>query len=525
MSLKVCNILPVNSNLHHNRSMRPNHPSQNSSVRSPATAFSLAPVPGPANQLFAFPRRLLAIAYPFLPECNVPFRFALGAPVAILACSFFGPLTVSGQDLQTNAPPESPTPPSAVPFFGNPQSQPSSASGYQGELPAAPFAGTSQLSVAPPITQGLPLRSAGLVHWGFIHFYPFIVYDISYGNNLQSAPGQHADTLINAVTPGLIIRLGDHWTLNYTPTLRFYSSSQFNNAVDQIVNLTGLTTYQDWSFRFFQGYAETSQPLIETASQLNQTVYSTFLGASHTLGSHLSLDLGVNQSFRFVDEGQQLGFAATTQTLEWSTMDWVDYLFAPRLSAGIGAGFTYDDVTPGPDMTSEQFQGRVSWTATDKFAFVVSGGVDYRQFVSSPAPNLLSPLFSGSVQYHLFENTILSLTASTSVSPSYYADAISQSTSVIGGLHQRLLKHLSLDVNGGYTSTSYNQTSSAFNTAGVNNYDSTSFNVRLSTILFKSVYAALYYQQTFILSNSGGANAALFNYTTMQGGLTLSYHF
>jgi hypothetical protein len=489
----------------------------------------------------------MAVAYPFLPEYKVPMRFILGAPAALIACSVFSSVNVSAQDQQTNpptqtpdqptavpffgspqptnTPPETPTPPSAVQFFGNPQTEPASASGYAGALPAAPLAGTSQLAAPPPITQAPALRTAGLVHWGFIHLYPFIGYDVSYGNNLQSAPGQHVDTLINALTPGILIRLGDHWNLSYAPTLRFYSSSQFKDSVDQIVNLSGVTTYQDWLLSFSQGYSATSQPLIETGSQLNQDIYSTTLGASHSLGSHLSLDMGVNQNFRFIDQNQQLGFAPTTQSLEWSTLEWLNYKFAPRLSAGIGVGFTYDDVSPGSDMVSEQFQGRINWVATDKFTFSVSGGIDYREFLSSPTPNLLSPLFAGSVQYHLFENTILSLTASSSVTPSYYENSVSQVDSVMGGLHQRLFKYLALDLSGGYNSTTYHQTTTVVNTANVNNYETTSVNARLSTVFFKALTVALYYQQNFVYSNNGNANSSLYNYTTKQGGLSLSYHF
>jgi hypothetical protein len=318
--------------------------------------------------------------------------------------------------------------------------------------------------------------------------------------------------------------LGDHWTLDYTPAIRFYSSSQFQNEVDQIVNLACFTTWQDWSLSFSQGYSATSQPLVETAGLLNQEVYATSLRVGHSIGGSFSLDLGVAQNFRYVDENQPLGFAPTTRTLEWSTLDWVNYQFAPRLNAGIGGGFTFDDVTPPPNQVSEQLQGRINWVATDKLTFMVSGGVDYRQFVDSPAPNLLSPIFSGSVQYHLFENTTLSVIASSSVSPGYYQNSLSQADTVSITLHQRLLKHLSLDVSGGYTSTSYQQTSSTVNTVSANNYDTTSYNIRLSTVLFKGLMAAVYFQENFI-SNSQGSTANLYNYNTRQAGLSLAYHF
>lgn len=444
--------------------------------------------------------------------------------LALLACSVLGPLDCLAQDIQTNTPPESATQPSPVPFFGNAQSQPGSAYGSPGQPPLAPLAGTSQLSVAPPAVSAPPLSSAGLVHWGFLHIYPHIAYDVSYGNNFQSAPGQKANTILNEVSPGVFIRLGDHWFLDYTPTLRFYSNRQLRNEVDEVVGLTGSTSYQDWSLGFSQNYAATSQPLIETASQLDQQVYSTSLHASHALAGQFSLDLNANQNFRYVDQTQALGFPVAN-TREWSTLEWLGYQFAPRLTVGVGAGFTYDNLSVGPDMTSEQLQGRISWTATEKLTLAVSGGVDYRQFVDSHVPDLVSPIFSASLQYHLFENTTLSLSASRSVQPSYFQDAVSEQTGVGVSLHQRLLKHLSLDVSGGYNSTSYSQTATASVSANANNYDSTSLNVRLSTLLVRRVSAAIFFQENFISSSMTTSSSALFNYTTRQVGLALGYRF
>jgi hypothetical protein len=458
-----------------------------------------------------------------LSSLRIPFRAAPRAPVALLACSFLCPLAASAQDLETNTPPTSATQPSTVPFIGNTQSQPASASGYVGVQPASPIAGTSQLAVAPPFA-GAP-ASAGLVHWGIFHLYPHLSYTVSYGNSLQSSPGQTANALINEVSPGILIKIGDHWSLDYTPTMRFYSNRQLNDAVDHIVGLSGTTTYEDWMFGFFQGYSSTSQPLIETASQLSQEIYSTSLRATHPLGSKLSLDLNLSQNFRYVDQGQQLGFASVSDTRSWSTMDWVSYKFTTRLSAGIGVGLGYDNLSVGSDMTSEQLQARVSWSATDKLSFSVSGGGDYRQFIDSTVPNLLSPIFSASAQYQLFENTSLSLSASRSVSPSYFQNSVSEATSVNLGLRQRLLRRLSLDVSGGYSSSSYDKTSTSLASANANNYESTSFSVRLSTVFLKRIGAAVFFQENFVSSGASSASSRLFNYTTTQGGLSLSYHF
>jgi hypothetical protein len=203
----------------------------------------------------------------------------------------------------------------------------------------------------------------------------------------------------------------------------------------------------------------------------------------------------------------------------------LNYQFVPRLTAGLGVGFTYDNMSFGSDMTSEQFQGRINWHATDKLSLLLSGGLDYRQFLSSDIPDLLSPIFSAAIQYQLFEPTSLSLSASRSTSPSYFQNALTEVSSVSASVHQRLLRRLFLDVSGGYSSTAYHNTATVVSAAQTSDYDSTSVNVRLSMAFLRRASAAIYFQENFLSSSSKTAAASLYNYSTTQYGLSLAYRF
>ena len=173
-----------------------------------------------------------------------------------------------------------------------------------------------------------------------------------------------------------------------------------------------------------------------------------------------------------LNQGQGFGLGPLANVREWSTFEWLNYQFAPRLSAGVGAGFTYDNLSVGPDMTSEEYQGRIKWQATDKISLVLSGGLNDMQFLNSSVPDLLSPVFSASVLYQLFLPTTLSVSASRATTPSYFENAVTEVTSVSAGLHQRLLGRLYLDVTGGYGSTSYTGSAVGFNGANLSSYDS-----------------------------------------------------
>lgn len=426
---------------------------------------------------------------------------------------------VLAQGVATGLSADSGSQPPTVPTLGAAQIQPAPATGSPGIVPGPRLGGTSQLAVPAPVAE-TTLFSAGegLLQWGMVHLDPHFLYQLSYGNGLQAQPGQQANTLVNQFSPGVLVQLGPHWSLDYTPTLRFYSDSRFQDGTDHAVSLSFRNSYDDWSFGFSQGYSLSSQPLVETAAQTEQEAYSTALTANYLINSKWSLDLGLNQSFRFL--GQNIASQQLSDMKEWSTMDWVNYQVVPGLTAGVGAGFTYDNMSVGPDITSEQYQGRIVWKAGNKLTVSLSGGLDDLQFSGSNTPDLISPTFSLAFQYQLFEATSLSLSASRVVAPSYFQSQVTESTSVSAGVHQRLFKRLSLDVTGGYGTTAYQGTTASPAAAGIGNYDSTSFSVSLSTAFLKRATASIFYQASY--NNSGAAN---FNYDTTQVGLTIGYRF
>jgi hypothetical protein len=135
-------------------------------------------------------------------------------------------------------------------------------------------------------------------------------------------------------------------------------------------------------------------------------------------------------------------------------------------------------------------------------------------------PDLISPIFSFSAQYSPFEVTTLSLSASHTVSPSFFSDQVSESTSISAGLHQRLLGKLSLDLSGGYATSTYSASSTAPSNANISNYDTTTFGARLSIPVLKRGTAAVFYSM-----NYNSSAAATYNYTTTQVGLELSYRY
>jgi hypothetical protein len=236
----------------------------------------------------------------------------------------------------------------------------------------------------------------------------------------------------------------------------------------------------------------------------------------------------LNQNFNYIGNG-----ASSTNYLQnlansksWSTMDWLNYQFEPRFNAGLGAGFGYTIQDNSPDSIYEQYQARVKWRATDKISFQLSGGLHDQQYLSGGAGDLLSPIFDATIQYQPFEQTRISLSASGSVSASYFQNQVTENTGVSADLNQRLLGRLSLDLSGGYAKTKYVASATGPSTAAGRNDDVYSFSARLTCPLLKrGSVSAFYAYSENSSSQSGFTSGSGFGYTSTQVGFEFRWRY
>lgn len=369
---------------------------------------------------------------------------------------------------------------------------------------------TNEMEVfAPPGTTLGAQQQTQPFQWGPVTLRPDLFYRFLYGNGIRSSTNQSLTTAIHEIAPGFLFEIGRHWTLDYTPTWRLYSNNQFRDTLDHSVRLSGGTAYENWVLGLVQSYVSSSTPLVETGTQTDQETYSTALNASCRLNSKLSLDLAVNQDFIFASQFQS--------SREWSTLDWLNYEFWPRLDAGAGAGFGYVNVDTGSDMTYEQFQGRVAWRATDQTSFQIHGGVEVRQFLSGGGGDLVNPVAGAVIQYQPFEATKISLSADHVVAVSYFTNQVAESTDIGGAVNQRLFKKLYLDLGGGYHTVKYVATGGV--SAGRKD-EYYSFNVMLSCQFLKRGTFAAFYQVSDNSSSQPG-----YGFSSSQFGLEVRYRY
>jgi hypothetical protein len=370
--------------------------------------------------------------------------------------------------------------------------------------PAIQQASEMDVFATPPQTEAEPLK------WGPLTLRPHPYYQFLYADGLQSSTNQVAHTTIQNISAGALLQIGRFWSIDYLPLWTLYSNNQFSDTFGQSIKLAGGTTYNDWSLGLNETYTDTSAPSAVTAGQIRTETYNTVLNGSYTMNSKMSLDLSLNEDYVSADQLSSYN--------EWSTMDWLNYQFWPRLNAAIGAGGGYDDESSGPDMTFQHFQGRVNWRATDKISFQLHGGVEVRQFLSGGIPPLVTPIFDASIQYKPFEQTKISITGSRAVASSYLQDQFTETTSVNANLNQRLLGKLFLDLNGGYQFIKYVSSVNASNSNREDNFYS--FNVGLSRAFLKRGTFSVLYQISKDDSSVPG-----YSFTSHQIGFQVGYSY
>ena len=352
------------------------------------------------------------------------------------------------------------------------------------------------------------------LQWGPLALRPRAFYRFLDGNGISSSVSNHSSTVLQSFSPGFLLNIGSHWTIDYSPTWSFYSSRLFRDTLDQSVRLAGGTAYEDWTLGLSQSYSKSSDPEVETGTQTDEETYSTALSASYRINSKLSLDMGINQDFVFAPQFQN--------SREWSTTEWLNYQFWPRLDSSLGATFGYVNVDTGSDMSYERVEARIRWRALDKVAFQVHGGAEIRQFLGGGASDLVNPIAGVSIQYLPFEFTQLSLNAGRVVDVSGLASSSGQSqvtegTSVTADLNQRLLGRLHLNLEGGYHNVKY-VASGGSATGRTDDYYT--FNARLSLQFLKRATAGVFYQYSDNISTLAG-----YTFTSNQTGFELGYQF
>ncbi len=390
------------------------------------------------------------------------------------------------------------TPPS---FYGSSGSSATSSLGLPGFAATAPSLQSSTASSYP-------------LQWGPFSFHPHLGYAYTYADGVLITPGMPTITASHRVSPGLSI-VSRHLSLDYTPSLVYYSKGPYNDSLDHSVDLGATWGYGDWTFQLHQGYQRSTPPLVETGTQTETQSLPTSIAANWNFSEKWFFDFTLSQSFQ-----DSQGFQSSKQ---WSTMEWANYRLTPQLSVGAGIGGGFTDVNMGSDSTYEQIQGRINWRPSRRFSLGLNGGVEIRQFLDVPrSDSLVNPIMGASMTYQIFDYTSLYLSANRSVDASLFANQITENSGVTAGVSQRLLKYINLGLSGGFRRTDYKGTFTIFGLAfpTLRRDDYSYVSTSLGTTFFRKGIATVAYTH-----GQNESTLAGYTYGSDQISVQIAYRF
>jgi hypothetical protein len=407
----------------------------------------------------------------------------------------------------TNAAPSllAPPPATAAPMVeSNPALFATTGPGATSALGVPAFAPAAAAQPSGGLPGAYPLK------WGPVEFHPHLDYGFTYGTGINFTPGNSETTALHSLSPGIALKT-QHLTLDYTPTLMFYSKGSFEDTVNHNAMFSSVFGYDKWAFTLSHHYTHTFQPTIETATQTKTDSNVTGLAAHYAYSEKTSFDLSASQ---WIQDSEDF-----SSYIQWSTMDWVDYKVHEKTSLGVGVGGGYVDVDAGSDMTYEQIQARVGWRPGKKTALNLNGGVEIRQFLGSAGiSDRVNPIMGASLVYAPFEATALSLQANRQVDTSLFDNQITESTSISASINQRFLAKVNLSVTAGYRTSDYVSTTT---TASADRTDDYAFaTAGIGTSIFKKGSVSAFY-----LRGHNSSSIAGFTYDTDQVTFLMGYHF
>jgi hypothetical protein len=367
--------------------------------------------------------------------------------------------------------------------------------------------------------QVFPLRPAPTApmpyepfRWDQFVVRPHVDYQVMAAEGVLAAPSNKVDTVIQDISPGVLINLGPHWSFDYTAMIGLYSNTNFGTEIDHSLTLTGVTDYRDWIFEFLQTVALSKSALIETASQTSEQNYDTAVTGHHEDSQYVSEDLAVYQNIQEVGGGYE-------NMRNWSTLDWLNYQPQSHFNIGIGPGLGYDNADYGPDSVYEQAEGRLNWLASSKLSFQINAGVEETEFLGGQgAGDLFSPIYGGTIQYEPFAQTQLSVFANRSVSPTVFVGQYSEITSVGCSFGQRFFGQIFLNLSASYNNQQY--VASANDIAAARTDKFYALSVRVSHSFLQRGTASIFYQY-----GSDNSTALGYSFSSNQYGVEVSYSF
>jgi hypothetical protein len=354
----------------------------------------------------------------------------------------------------------------------------------------------------PSEAEAYPLR------WGPARFHPNLGYQLSHGDGFLQGTNASEKTFVQIITPGFYADIGRYWSFDLAVPFSEYSNPLFEDNVGYQLALAGRIPQDQWTFNFGYASSLTEDIQRETSAQDTQNSHVLSASAIRQLPKRLSLEMGVSQDIRLSE--------LHSDYWTWTSVNWFNYQATPKTAVGLGVGGGYNFVDPGVSWYFEHLKARLVWQPGSKLNVQVNGGGQFVQFQDAESTKELFPVAGASVLYRIRTGTSLTVAASHSIENALEPGEHVEQSSATVGLRQRFLEQFYLDVVPGYNLRTYKAS-----TGLVRREDEyVSIQVQLSTVLFKKLNTAVFYQ-----FSDNKATEDDFTFQSNQVGLRLTYRY
>jgi Putative beta-barrel porin 2 len=269
--------------------------------------------------------------------------------------------------------------------------------------------------------------------------------------------------------------------LDYAPSLFLFYHHSSHDAVQHVIrlggqyNLSRLTMSLAEEVAILDGtdlrnFSDQTNPgsraNLDVGGRTKFQTYASKLGANYDVSAKTFLSTDFNSLITDYNSSRLFSSQIVSENF------YVNYRYSDKVTVGLGGTGGYDFVdnpapasspaptpTPPPSNSNQVFEqanARLSYQATGKLTFNLSGGIEFRQFENDSRGQYISPVFQLSAIYQPSDSTSITLNGSrqTFNSGSLAAQDFT-ATFIQGSLRQRFLQRFFFGIAGGYQNSDY----------------------------------------------------------------------
>jgi hypothetical protein len=332
------------------------------------------------------------------------------------------------------------------------------APAFQSEGYVSGASGTAEMMSRSLLGTGLSKK------WGI---YTSLQTSLTYDDNVFLSDHDKQSALVATLGGGIALAVGQadstfSGVLSYAAGVQLLDQSSNQNAFDNDIGLMATWRFPKLTLGVNSSFQSLTGGSVDVGDRVRRTPFYIGITTHYPISDKLSLD--VNGDYTLAR------FSGLLDSQEFRVQSFVNYQVTPKIQLGLGGSFGDLDVEQSPSQTYEQALLRVTYAATDKLGFNLSGGEEWRQFGGKDTGDANS-IFGLGVSYALREKTTFTLDAHRRI---YGSAALAGqdyiASGFVLGVGQQISYRLRANLSAGYEHTDYIASESGADASRKDNY-------------------------------------------------------